>query len=145
MFTVLLVQSYGLDKPLHRQVYPTAFFHWGNEEWEHVLIPVTPAHHGFPNLALLPCVPDGSTSVLSSYLSLMGAEEIGTNHLNLDSSTSCTTSDHGAILERLPLGCIKGQKMLAYSFDRHSNTHLQTALSYPCLFVSWPETNHSSP
>lgn len=69
----------------------------------------------------------GSTSVLSSYLSLTGAEVVGTNHLKLDSSTSCTTTDHGPVLERLPLGCIKRWELLACSFGRHSNTHLQTA------------------
>lgn len=65
--------------------------------------------------------------MLSSDLSLPGAEVVGTNHSNLDSPTLCITADHGPVLERLPSGCIKGQELLAYSFERHSNTHLQTA------------------
>lgn len=37
-----------------------------------------PPHHGFLSLALLLCVLDGSSSALNSYLTLTGAEVVGT-------------------------------------------------------------------
>lgn len=90
MFTVLLVQSYGLDKPLHRQAHPTAFFIEGMNSGNTSAFLCRLHLHIMDFQTLLLCVPDRSTSVLSSQLSLTGAELVGTNHSNLDSPTSRT-------------------------------------------------------